>query len=233
VGECAWCVKDGIEEFSSLALAGRLDDVAYYSGWDMLNYWPNFLQGMNASLHAWHQEPCNGTDRVDGIDGWNSPLIGWIQAAFHPFLVADVGTISANPTFTPEWPVNVDNYSFITSGNSGNITRKVSLFNDILADSYEPWTEASSLLSLLWSAQWEDPKNPSIASGSILDIPIAPGFHSVVNISLPIPDPGPTGITTTGGRRLFFSFSSFSGGDVTNPNVYYCENRTFVLINKI
>jgi hypothetical protein len=233
VGECAWCVKDGIEEFSSLALAGRLDDVAYYSGWDMLNYWPNFLQGMNASLHAWHQEPCNGTDRVDGIDGWNSPLIEWIQAAFNPFLVADVGTITANPTFTPEWPRNVDNYKFITSGNSGNITRKVALFNDILADSYEPWTEASSLLSLLWSAQWEDPKNPSIASGSILDIPIAPGFHSVVDISLPIPDPGPTGITTTGGRKLFFSFSSFSGGDVTNPYVYYCENRTFVLISKI
>jgi hypothetical protein len=84
VGECAWyegfscdyrrlthclfyrCVADGLTELSSLAVIGRLNDVAYYAGWgaclscatnpfrdrcfaflhaDMLNYWPNFLQG--------------------------------------------------------------------------------------------------------------------------------------------------------------------------------------------
>ena len=35
VGECAWCVADGLEEFAGLALAGRLNDVAYYAGWDV------------------------------------------------------------------------------------------------------------------------------------------------------------------------------------------------------
>lgn len=225
VGECAWCVKDGIEEFSSLALAGRLDDVAYYAGWDMLNYWPNFFQGMNASLHAWHQEPCNGTDRTDGVDGWGSPLILWIQAAFDPFLVADVVTTASNPSFTPQWPTRVDKYTF-TSGSEYNITRSVALFNDVLADVYEPWDdEKSSILSLLWSAHWDDSSTPSIASGSIIDIPVPPGFHSTVNVSLPIPDPGPIG-----GRQLFFSFSSIRGGESSNPSIYFCENRTFVLV---
>jgi hypothetical protein len=44
VGECAWCVEAGMETFSSLALAGRLADVAYYAGWDWINYWSNFLE---------------------------------------------------------------------------------------------------------------------------------------------------------------------------------------------
>ena len=55
VGESAWCVPNGIEQFAGLALAGRIADVAYYAGWDWMNYWPNFLPGMNASRHAWHQ----------------------------------------------------------------------------------------------------------------------------------------------------------------------------------
>jgi hypothetical protein len=181
---------------------------------------------MNASLHAWHQEPCNGTDRTDGVDGWGSPLILWIQAAFHPFLVADVVTTASNPSFTPEWPTKVDKYTF-TSGSDHNITRSVALFNDILADVYEPWDdEKSNILSLLWSAHWDDSSNPSIASGSIIDILVPPGFHSTVNVSLPIPNPGP-GIAN-GGRQLFFSFSSVRGGE--NPSVYFCENRTFVLV---
>lgn len=33
VGECAWCVPNGLEQYSGLALAGRLADVAYYAGW--------------------------------------------------------------------------------------------------------------------------------------------------------------------------------------------------------
>ena len=125
VGECAWCVPNGLEQYSSLALAGRLANVAYYAGWDWINYWPNFLTGMNASRHAWHQvrsnddesceiisficcfapllwhiQPgCNGTDRTDGIDGWNSPVMDWVQRAFHPFLVADLRSYASNPIF--------------------------------------------------------------------------------------------------------------------------------------
>ena len=33
VGESAWCVPNGLEQYSGLALAGRLANVAYYAGW--------------------------------------------------------------------------------------------------------------------------------------------------------------------------------------------------------
>lgn len=227
VGECAWCVNDGIEEFSSLALLGRLDDVAYYAGWDLINYWPNFLVGMNASLHAWHQEPCNGTDRIDGIDGWTSPIIDWIQAAFHPFLLVDIETTKNNPSFIPNWPSLVNSYTFQNT-NSENITRSLALFNDILSDIYKPWDIDSSLLSLLWSSHWDDISTPSIASGGVLNITVSPGFHTIINISFPIPNPGQN--IPSMGRKLYFSFSSIRGNVDNSPLVSYCENRTYVLV---
>jgi len=224
VGECAWCVADGLEEFSALALAGRLDDVAYYSGWDMLNYWPNLLQGMNASLHAWHQEPCNGTDRVRGIDGWDSPVVAWVQAAFHPFLVADVGAVAANPRFDPEWPTAVDTYTFEPDGSSGNITRTVALFNDALASTFAPWAPASGRLTLQWSARWEDSSDPIIAQGQ-QDVAVAVGFQARATVTLPVPDPG--GGINADGRQLFFAFASYRDGDV-----FYEDDRVYVLVTR-
>ena len=227
VGECAWCVADGLEQFSALALAGRLDDVAYYSGWDMLNYWPNLLAGMNASLHAWHQEPCNGTDRRDGIDGWDSPVVAWVQAAFNPFLVADVAAVAANPGFTPEWPTSVDTYTFLAAGGSGNITRSVALFNDALADAFQPWAPAAAELTLQWSARWEDSSDPVIAGGTIA-VTVAVGFHETVEVSMPVPDPG--GGINAAGRQLFFSFASFRAGDPATT--WYSEERVYVLVKR-
>jgi hypothetical protein len=54
VGESAWCVPNGMESYSSLALAGRLSDVAYYAGWDWMNYWCAAL--LNAAV--WCKGQC-------------------------------------------------------------------------------------------------------------------------------------------------------------------------------
>ena len=227
VGECAWCVADGLEEFSGLALAGRLDDVAYYAGWDMLNYWPNFLVGMNASQHAWHQEPCNGTDRRPGIDGWASPVVDWVQRAFHGLAVVDTGAAAANPRFTPEWPTSVDAYTWRKDGSGGNITRSVALFNDALAGSFSPWLAASGRLTFSWSARWEDSSDPTIAAGVLADVPVAVGAHAVVSFTLPVPDPNLDGGIPAAGRQLFFSYVS-NRTDV--PGAVVFEDRVYVLV---
>ena len=45
---------------------------------------------MRYELHAWKQAACVSKDRVDGVDGWNSSVVEWVQAGFHPHLVYDL-----------------------------------------------------------------------------------------------------------------------------------------------
>ena len=98
LGECAWCIEEGLESYSAIVVEARRYDIAYVAGWDWMcvlfpttvrpggyptchltcllwlwvrssNYWPNFLEGMNYSAHAWKQTACVSHHRVDGIDG--------------------------------------------------------------------------------------------------------------------------------------------------------------------
>ena len=62
-----------------MAIEARQFDIAYVAGWDLLNYWPNFLSGMSYERHAWKQSKCVAKDRVDGVDGWNSSVVRWVS----------------------------------------------------------------------------------------------------------------------------------------------------------
>ena len=61
-----------------MAIEARQFDIAYVAGWDLLNYWPNFLAGMSYERHAWKQSRCVSKDRVAGVDGWNSSVVRWV-----------------------------------------------------------------------------------------------------------------------------------------------------------
>ena len=89
--------------------------------------WPNFLEGMNYTAHAWKQSACVNKDRVDGVDGWNSPVINWTQHAFHPHLVFDVASYEASPRFVAGWPRNAS-----TASAGATVTRELIIFNDSL-----------------------------------------------------------------------------------------------------
>lgn len=228
VGECAWCVENGMEEYASLALQGRLNDVAYYAGWDWINYWSNFLEGMNASRHAWKQEGCSGRDRTDGIDGWGSPVLDWVTRAFHPFTIVDVEMYKTNPIFKgPGWPYTVDQYTY--NGGSGNITRDIVVFNDVLNGNDRPWMNNSDVwyIQLNWTAVWDSPDgNLTVGSGSYTVGEnagvgyVRPGFHGTVNLVFPIPDPQQSN------RRLYIVMETVRP---TKPDtVLYQENRTYV-----
>lgn len=219
VGECAWCVANGLESYASLALQGRLDDVAYYAGWDWINYWSNFLDGMNATRHAWTQVPCQGRDRVDGVDGWDSPVIDWVQRAFHPFTVIDRGALASNPIFNGTgWPYHVDSYSY---ASGGQVVRNVSLFYEVLRGDMAPWLPVK--YSLRWTAKWDNPVNgTAVDSGVIGPYTVTPGFHEDFAVSFAVPSPG---VQVTP-RQLYIVLQSvdFSGATL------YTEDRVFVLV---
>jgi len=192
VGECAWNGSAGendhpfLEQFAAAAADGRRWDIAYYSGWDWINYWPNFLQGMNAQRHAWKQQYHH--DRQDGVDGWNSPVIRWVQKCFHPFLVMDEAFQEANGPFTAAWPARIPTY-----GNGQSITRIVDVFNDDLS---------GENLTLRWAAHWDKPDGPVVASGTH-DLIIKPGFHARQPITFTAP-----GLQSPAPRRLYLILES-------------------------
>ena len=119
-------------------------DIAYIAGWDWINYWPNFLEGMNYSKHAWKQTACVSHDRTNGTDGWNSAVLDWTQRAFHPYLVFDVQSYAANPRYAKGWPV-----ANVSSASTGaTVSRELVIFNDVVDAPLGRFT-------LRWSGHWE------------------------------------------------------------------------------
>ena len=109
MGECAWAT-DGMQGFPALALKMRLYDYAHFAPWSWLNFWPNFLEGMNHDRHPWKSN--DHDDRSDRVDGWGSPGVVAVQQALHPYLVADrewlesgvidSGHVNPRPALRPE-----------------------------------------------------------------------------------------------------------------------------------
>ena len=134
--------------------------------------WPNFLEGMNYTAHAWKQSACVNKDRVDGVDGWNSPVINWTQQAFHPHLVFDVASYEASPRFVTDWPRNVS-----TASAGATVSRELIIFNDVV-------DVATASFSLRWSGRWQGSASaavrgstPQFVRGPAQSLP--PAAHSL------------------------------------------------------
>lgn len=159
----------------------RVNDWCYMSGWSWINYWPNFLQGMNHDLHAWKHN--NHADRADGVDGWGSPIVEFTQRSLHPYLVQDVGILAANPggprSLTNgkiEWP-----YQFPMAIVGTSVERSVMIFNGGLS---------GSRFAFAWSAHWDRPEGPVAIPGTENSFEIEPGGHMLQKIAFDVPDPG-------------------------------------------
>ena len=80
--------------------------------WSWTNYWPNFLEGMGHVQHAWKAN--NAPNRIDGSNGWGSPIVRFVQRGLHPYLLVDHEILRTNPPRKRdvgdgqiEWPYRV------------------------------------------------------------------------------------------------------------------------------
>ncbi|HEX2394020.1 MAG TPA: glycoside hydrolase family 2 TIM barrel-domain containing protein [Bacteroidales bacterium] len=199
MGEFAWdwnlhepfpVADGGIEEFIYYGGDMRLNDIAYFAGWCLINYWPNFLEGMNYERNIWKQS--THPDRRDGIDGWNSPVIEHLQQVFHPYLVMDTAFYKDNGVFTGKWPDRIPSY---TSGEP--IKRTIAIFNDALT---------GSELSVRWSLKWDSPDGELISQGTIDTLKIHPGFHIYKTVETSAPQ-------TTSPRTVFLVLENLRGNE--------------------
>ncbi|MEI8235226.1 MAG: sugar-binding domain-containing protein [Verrucomicrobiota bacterium] len=209
VGECAWAT-DGMAAFCGYALAMRLNDWAYFAPWSWLNYWPNFLEGMNTERYPWKFN--NYGNRRDGVDGWGSPMVQAVQWVLHPYLVIDRGLRDANELITEnsksgaiKWPYWVPAYS-----SGSRLERQIEVFNDALA---------GDTLALNWAAHWDTADGPLAEQGVVGPFKIEPGFHAAQTVAFDTPNPGQPE------RTLFLVLESEKDGKV----VYHDERSRFTV----
>jgi len=215
-GECAWCSYHGVglpgeigtvEQFGKLVWQGRVSGINYISGWDWINYWPNFLSNMSYAQHAFKQPECPDTarDRVDHASGWGSPLMSWVQKAFHPYLIVLNETWSSNPYHKPGWPVVVRN------GTSGRVLEShIVLFNDVVHGGDEVWFKLS--------LRWDSSKGQLVVSPTYWRIAVQRGFSAHHNLSITLPDTGKP-------RQLWLVLESVRGDEVL-----FTEDRIHILV---
>jgi hypothetical protein len=152
----------------------RLQGIPYMAGWDFINYWPNFLEGMSLEKHAWKQSAYY-RDREEGTDGWRSPVVTWLQKYFHPYLVIDRGIHGQNGPGTDlsAWP---EIHPVYREGEP--VERSLVVFNDGLK---------GDLFTLRWEARWDSAEGEPVAYGVEEGIQIAPGFSGEVAIRFDAP----------------------------------------------
>lgn len=94
MGEHFWSA-DGMLDFALGAMRLRKGGWCHIAPWSWVNYWPNFLPGTCRAKHGWKNDL--GPDREEGINGWHSPIVEFVQEALHPYLLLDPLALDLNP----------------------------------------------------------------------------------------------------------------------------------------
>ena len=228
MGECAWGT-DEMAQFAFAAREFRMKDWAYFSPWSWINYWPNFLEGMSHEQHAWKAN--NAPDRVDGVNGWRSPVVSFTQKSLHPFLLIDHAIRRKQPV-TPRgtsyrvallpkrkigdgslpWPGYTPEYK-----TGASVGRKIEVFNGALQ---------GKDMSLRWSARWDSPTGEVAVKGDVIGpFEVQPGFHTTRTIEFTAPK------SKRRRRKLYLILESIKDGSkvFTEDALYFSIINTGVL----
>ena len=180
MGEFDWGT-DNMGNYALNVRKLRLCDWAHFAPWSMVNFWPNLLEGMNHARHPWKFN--NHADRTDGVDGWDSPLVKFLQRSQHPYLIQDLGVLAENSgpprgheNGGAEWPYQMP---IVSRGQS--VEREVEVFNGGLS---------GHRLTLVWCARWDKPDGEIAVKGGEIPCEIEPGFHLTKKPSFTVPAPG-------------------------------------------
>jgi len=169
MGEHFW-TTDGMGDFAVGAGTLRCNDWCYFAPWSWINYWPNFLEGMSHQLHAWKVN--NHADRTDNQDGWDSPIVEFVQHRLHPYLVLDRDIESLNPAYAVDWP---NHFPVLAAGSE--VTRRIEVLNGGLF---------GKRMALQWKACWDSPQGGQVAAGR-QEFEVEPGFHTTRQITFKAP----------------------------------------------
>jgi hypothetical protein len=195
MGECAWAT-DGMEVFPGMAMKMRVYDWAHFAPWSWLNFWPNFLEGMDHERHPWKAN--NHADRRDTVDGWGSPSVKAVERALHPYLVVDRGLVEGrmrlrgNAGGQRALPPIASRYR---AGDK--VSRSIDVFNGGLS---------GRAMELKWEARWDGPNGERLHAGQSGPLEVEPGFHVTRKVEFALP------ATIDRPRQLYLVLESLKDG---------------------
>ena len=156
------------------AILDRLRGYAVFGPWTLSNYWCNFVDG--GSFDSGTVNPkWKVKDRHDGVDGWNSDIIRFVQNCYSIYAAADVDLIQ-NHLNTEQAIFSDESVPVL---KIGVVTlRALVVFNNSLA---------SHAMSIVWTLRADSPQGRIIDQGETPTVAIAPGEHATPNVTLVIP----------------------------------------------
>jgi hypothetical protein len=208
IGEIAWGGYDTSDSaavfyFSNIARKIRMLDFAHVAPWDLLNYWPNFLKGMNHSLHCWifNNHPDRDDDPSEG--GVLGSEITYMKKSLEPFAIFDRSN-EFNKQKGNTVPVQIDNYI-----EGSNVSRSIEIFNGGIE------SITSDKMKLNWEVRWDSETGPLALSGSTGIFTLTAGWHITKVISLNAPSPESTD------RKLYLILKSYNNEQLVNTMEEY------------
>jgi hypothetical protein len=185
------------------AVVDRQNNYVVFSPWTLNNYWCNFVAGGSKSTGTvnpiWRNK-----DRHDGIDGWGSNIVRFVQNCYSIFASCDIDLI--------EHHLNTEDQIFdsneaVSFENKDQVTRQMVMFNNSLS---------SHLMSVAWEAHLDSADGLLTAAGETGPVRLGPGEHANPIIDLPLPGTG------SDARTLFFVVKTKVDGTVR-----FSEDRYF------
>jgi hypothetical protein len=198
--------KNELIECARAAILDRMNGLAVFSPWTLNNYWCNFVAGgskVNGTVNPlWRNK-----DRRDGIDGWGSDIVKFVQNCYSIYASADVDLIEHHLNtealiFDPDKAVAFENQK--------QITRQMVVFNNSLARHVE---------RIAWEVHLDHPTGDLAASGETDDCPLDPGEHASPSINFACP------ATAGHWRAIWFVIKTTVDGKIA-----FTEDRYFFKI---
>ncbi len=216
VEETAWRPDDSYDvtkhneliEIARNAITYRNNGYEVFGPWNINNYWPNFVSGAsydNKTYAGGSRNDVRPADRVDGVDGWGSPIVRFVQKAYHIFAAADLDLV--RKTLGTERSIIRDGKVPALTPDS-IATRKLVVFNNDLA---------KHTVRVLWELRWDSPTGEVVKSGITPGIHLNPAERAVTQIQFKVPK------ITSESRKLYFVLQTKVGGRVRfrEDNYYF------------
>ncbi len=186
------------------AVLDRLDGYAAFGPWTLNNYWTNFVAGGSKATGSTNAK-WRVKDRTDGVDGWGSDPIRFVQNCYSVYAAADVEMIRnhldrEDSIFTA---AKVPAFANVPAAQ-----RRLVVFNNSLA---------THTAAIAWELRLDAADGPVVDHGETDRFVLHPGEHATPTVTLRLP-------RTNGRERLVHLVLRTR---LDGPAVVFTEGRYF------
>ena len=159
------------------AILDRLDGYAVFGPWNINNYWCNFVEGGSYDSGTIDRK-WKVKDRRDGVDGWGSDLVKFVQNCYSIYAAADVDMIR-NHLNTEELIFAADKVPSFE--NERATKRELVVFNNSLSP---------HKIGVVWELHMDSPGGEIVGRGRTPVTLLKAGDHATPSVALPLPSTG-------------------------------------------